>query len=73
MQVSHSKKWPMVPMTDEQGQPVLKKNGKPRLVSSYSLLQTQFFEHMRQAGFTDFERGIEGSDAERAPDGGRTV
>ena len=48
MQVSHSKKWPMVPMTDEQGQPVLKKNGKPRLVSSYSLLQTQFFEHMRR-------------------------
>lgn len=64
MQVSHSKKWPMVPMTDEQGQPVLKKNGKPRLVSSYSLLQTQFFEHMRQAGFTDFERGVQGSDAE---------
>ena len=64
MQVSHSKKWPMVPMTDEQGQPVPKKNGKPRLVSSYSLLQTQFFEHMRQAGFTDFERGVQGSDAE---------
>ena len=64
MQVSHSKKWPMVPMTDEQGQPVLKKNGKPRLVSSYSLLQTHFFEHMRQAGFTDFERGVQGSDAE---------
>ncbi len=54
----------MVPMIDEQGQPVLKKNGKPRLVSSYSLLQTQFFEHMRQAGFTDFERGVQGSDAE---------
>ena len=64
MQVSHSKKWPMVPMTNEQGQPVLKKNGKPRLVSSYGLLQTEFFEHMRQAGFTDFERGIKGSDAE---------
>ena len=48
MQVSHSKKWPMVPMTNEQGQPVLKKNGKPRLVSSYSLLQTEFFEHMRR-------------------------
>ena len=64
MQVSHSKKWPMVPIIDEQGQPVLKKNGKPRLVSSYSLLQTQFFEHMRQAGFTDFERGVQGSDAE---------
>lgn len=40
----------MVPMTDEQGQPVLKKNGKPRLVSSYSLLQTQFFEHMAAGG-----------------------
>ena len=64
MQVSHSKKWPMIPLTDERGKPVLKKNGKPRLVSSYSLLQTQFFEHMRQAGFTDFERGVQGSDAE---------
>ena len=64
MQVSHSKKWPMVPMTDEQGQPVLKKNGKPRLVSSYSQLQTRFFEHMQQAGFTDFERGIQGSTAQ---------
>ena len=64
MQVSHSKKWPMVPIIDDQGQPELKKNGKPRLVSSYSLLQTQFFEHMRQAGFTDFERGVRGSDAE---------
>ena len=42
MQVSHSKKWPMIPLTDEQGQPVLKKNGKPRLVSSYSQLQTRF-------------------------------
>ena len=61
MQVSHSKKWPMIPLTDEQGQPVLKKNGKPRLVSSYSQLQTRFFEHMQQAGFTDFERGIQGS------------
>ena len=29
MQVSHSKKWPMVPMTDEQGQPVLKKMASP--------------------------------------------
>lgn len=64
MQVSHSKKWPMIPLTDEQGQPVLKKNGKPRLVSSYSRLQTQFFEHMRAAGFTDFERGVRGSTAE---------
>lgn len=64
MQVTHSKKWPMIPLTDEQGQPVLKKNGKPRLVSSYSQLQTRFFEHMQQAGFTDFERGIQGSTAQ---------
>ena len=64
MQVSHSKKWPMVPATDETGRPVLKKDGRPRLVSSYSLLQTAFYEHMKAAGFTDFERGIEGSTAE---------
>ena len=64
MQVSHSKKWPMIPLTDEQGQPVLKKNGKPRLVSSYGRLQKQFYEHMRTAGFTDFERGVQGSTAE---------
>ena len=64
MQISHSKKWPMIPLTDAQGQPVLKKNGKPRLVSSYSRLQTQFFEHMRAAGFTDFERGVRGSTAQ---------
>ena len=64
MQVSHSKKWPMVPMTDEQGQPVLKKNGKLRLVSSYSLLQTKFFEHMRQAERIDKAAG--GSPAERS-------
>ena len=43
---------------------MLKKNGKPRLVSSYSQLQTRFFEHMQQAGFTDFERGIQGSTAQ---------
>ena len=64
MQVSHSKKWPMVPATDETGRPVLKKDGRPRLISSYSLLQTAFYEHMKAAGFTDFERGIEGSTAE---------
>lgn len=54
----------MVPATDETGRPVLKKDGRPRLISSYSLLQTAFYEHMKAAGFTDFERGIEGSTAE---------
>ena len=44
-QVSHSKKWPR--FKDENGE----------WVNSYSLLQDRFFEHMRDAGFKDFERG----------------
>ena len=31
------------------------------LIPSYSLLQDRFFEHMRNAGFKDFERGVRGS------------
>lgn len=64
VQVSHSKKWPMMPKVDADGKVVLKKNGSPQLISSYSLLQTKFYEHMKSAGFEDFERGIEGSTAE---------
>ncbi|MCG8528927.1 MAG: plasmid recombination protein, partial [Opitutales bacterium] len=60
-QISHSKKWAFVPAVDEYGQPVLKKDGKPKLIPSYSLLQDRFFTHMREAGFEDFERGIKGS------------
>ena len=51
-QVSHSKKWPR--FKDETG----------AWVNSYSLLQDRFLEHMRAAGFTDFERGERGSTAE---------
>jgi len=51
-QVSHSKKWPR--FKDDNG----------AWVNSYSLLQDRFFEHMRAAGFTDFERGERGSTAE---------
>jgi len=51
-QVSHSKKWPRY--KDESGQ----------WVNSYSLLQDRFHEHMRAAGYTDFERGERGSTAE---------
>ena len=36
-------------------------NGKAVLIPSYSLLQDRFFEHMRNAGFKDFERGVRGS------------
>jgi predicted nucleic acid-binding Zn-ribbon protein len=39
-------------------------DGTAKRVTSYGLLQTRFFEHMRQAGYTDLERGIEGSTAE---------
>lgn len=64
-QVSHSKKWPgRVYRLDEAGQQVLTKNGNPAWVNSYSLLQDRFFEHMRERGFTDFERGERGSTAE---------
>lgn len=63
-QVSHSKKWPKLKQLDRDGKPVLSKNGKAVLVNSYSLLQDRFFEHMRAAGYTDFERGERGSTAE---------
>lgn len=63
-QVSHSKKWPKLKRLDEDGKPVLSRNGKSVLVNSYSLLQDRFFEHMREAGYTDFERGERGSTAE---------
>ncbi|GHU87284.1 Plasmid recombination enzyme type 2 [Clostridia bacterium] len=55
-QISHSKKWPMrVPV---------ERDGKTIILNSYSLLQDRYFEHMREAGFTDFERGERGSTKE---------
>jgi hypothetical protein len=63
-QVSYSKKWPKLKRLDEDGEPVLSRNGKPILANSYSLLQDRFFEHMQTAGYTDFERGERGSTAE---------
>jgi hypothetical protein len=55
-QISHSKKWAFPVEVGE--------DGTAKRVTSYGLLQTRFFEHMRQAGYTDLERGIEGSTAE---------
>ncbi len=55
-QVSHSKKWASQKVTDEAGH--------TQIVKSYSLLQDRFFEHMRDAGFEDFERGERGSTVE---------
>ena len=64
MQVSRSKKWASKPLLDESGKPVLQKNGKPVLKKSYSVLQDNFFNFMRAAGYTDIERGERGNTEE---------
>ena len=56
MQVSRSKKWASKPLLDDAEKPVLKK--------SYSILQDNFFNYMRVAGYTDVERGERGSTEE---------
>ena len=53
MQVSRSKKWASKPLLDDAGKPVLQKNGKPVLKKSYSVLQDDFFNYMRNAGYTE--------------------
>ena len=64
-QISHSKKWASdIPLTDEYGRAILRKNGKPKYRASYSVLQDELFEHMREHGFTDFQRGERGSTSE---------
>ena len=63
-QISHSKKWKSAPKLDECGEPVKNPDGTPVLVTSYSLLQDRFFEHMSGAGFEDFVRGERGSTTE---------
>ena len=62
MQVSMSKKWISKPAIDaETGEPLLTSKGKPVLKKSYSVLQDDFFQYMRDAGYTDVERGERGS------------
>ena len=53
MQVSRSKKWASKPLLDDAGKPVLQKSGKPVLKKSYSVLQDDFFNYMRNAGYTE--------------------
>ncbi len=64
MQVSRSKKWASQPATDDLGIPLVSKSGKPVLKPSYSVLQDDFFNAMRAAGYDDVERGQQGSTEE---------
>ena len=64
-QISHSKKWKSdIPLTDEKGNLLLRKNGKPMFRASYSILQDELFNHMTERGFKGFQRGEYGSTAE---------
>lgn len=64
IQVSMSKKWDSKPALDENGLELRSKSGKPILKKSYSVLQDDFFNHMRTAGYSDIERGERGSSEE---------
>lgn len=64
MQVSMSKKWDSKPVIGEDGVPLKTKTGKAVLKQSYSVLQDDFYEYMRKAGYTDVERGERGSSEE---------
>lgn len=64
-QISHSKKWKSdIPLTDEKGNPLLRKNGKPMFRASYSILQDELFNYMTERGFKGFQCGEYGSTAE---------
>lgn len=64
-QISHSKKWKSdTPELDEQGNPIVNKNGKQVFRKSYSILQDQLFDYLSERGFRDFERGELGSTAQ---------
>ena len=60
-QVSMRKKWASKPLLDEKGNPVITETGKIIYKKSYSVLQDQFFDYVRAAGYTDIFRGECGS------------
>ena len=64
MQVSSSKKWSSKEVLDENGKPMRTATGKKVLKKSYSVLQDDFFNATRKAGYTDVERGERGSTEE---------
>ena len=63
-QVSRVKKWYSAQAVDENGKPMYDAKGKPVLHHSYSDLQDDFFQFIREAGYTDVERGERGSSEE---------
>ena len=64
-QISHSKKWESKTQEiDDNGEPVYRKNGKPKWRPSYSVLQDEFFDHMIEHGYEGFQRGDRGSTTE---------
>ena len=63
-QVSRVKKWYSAQALDENGKPMYNAKGEPVLHNSYSDLQDDFFHFMRNAGYTDVERGERGSTEE---------
>ncbi len=67
-QISHSNKWKSEQILDNQGKPVYDKNGKAKLIKSYSLLQDRFFNYMSDSGYKDFIRGVKGSNQEHLDD-----
>ena len=63
-QVSRTKKWDSKQAVDESGQPMFDAKGKKVIRPSYSVLQDDFFNFMRNAGYTDLQRGERGSTEE---------
>ena len=64
-QISHSKKWASdVPMKNDNGEPIIRKNGKPKFKASYSILQDELFEYLQEHGFDNVQRGMERSPSE---------
>ena len=63
-QVNRSKKWESKPVLNEDGSPMLNGKGKKILKSSYSVLQDDFFNFMRNVGYTDVDRGERGNTTE---------
>jgi len=63
-QVARTKKWDSKQAVDENGQPLFDAKGNKVIRPSYSVLQDDFFNFMRNAGYTDLQRGERGSTEE---------